>query len=111
MDWTREITIAALVKQKVEQADIDQIWQHCYPSLGATEEELHDAEKRLGFALAEDHREFLKHTNGWDWFFQSVDIMGTSDFFQGPRLEKAEMLLISLACGTSAGLPKMSCFR
>lgn len=96
MDWVKEIAIAVLVKRKVAEADVEHIWNHALPSVAAVEREIGDVEARLGFSLDTEHRAFLLHANGWDWFFQSVDVFGTSDFLEGPRCQRAEELLKSL---------------
>lgn len=96
MDWVKEIAIAVLVKRKVAEADVEHIWDHGSPGVAAIEREICDAEARLGFSLDAEHRAFLLHANGWDWFFQSVDVFGASDFLEGPRCQRAEELLKSL---------------
>jgi hypothetical protein len=96
MDWNKEIGIAFLVKRKVAEADINQIWEHSFPAVAATELEISDVEARLGYRLDDGHRDFLLRANGWDWYFQSVDILGTADFLEGARYDKATDLLNSL---------------
>ena len=96
MDWVKEIAIAVLVKRKVADADVEHVWDHAFPGVAATEQEIGDIEARLGFSLDAEHRAFLLHANGWDWFFQSVDVFGTSDLLEGSRCQRAEELLKSL---------------
>lgn len=45
---------------------------------GATEEQLEDAERKLGVSLPEDHRAFLTLNNGWPgmWDFEWFSLQG-----------------------------------
>src|SRR5262250_427620 len=96
MDWKREIAIAQLVKQKVAEADTRHFWSHGSPAAPATEDAIVRVEKSLGIVLDREHRGFLKHADGWESFFQDVDIFGTADLVGGIRHSRAVDLLESL---------------
>lgn len=96
MDWKRELAIAHLVKQKMADVDLDQLWRNTLPELAATPEQLRFLELRLGYSLDPQHRQFLLHANGWEAFEQYVDIFGVDDFAGGPRAANAIQLIESL---------------
>jgi hypothetical protein len=103
-DWRRQIGVAYLVKQRVAQLDVEGLWPFHMPEVGATEREILDAEQRLGETLDPKYREFLSFANGWQGFFQAIDLFGTYDLTGGTRCQRAEELLQTLesleaACG------------
>ncbi|TDZ76064.1 SMI1 / KNR4 family protein [Mycobacteroides salmoniphilum] len=55
------------------------------PNLGATEEQLRDAEERLGRPLDPQYREFLGVANGWESYYFSTNLLSTSDIGTGDR--------------------------
>ncbi len=57
-----------------------------FPRVAATNNELASAEQHLGVGLDPSYRDFLGHANGWPSFMQSVDLLGTDDLADGPRL-------------------------
>ncbi|WP_405132935.1 SMI1/KNR4 family protein [Nocardia sp. NBC_01388] len=59
------------------------------PAAGATEQQLRDAENRLGFRLDPQYREFLSIANGWDRYDFFSDLLGTGDLGIGPRWDEA----------------------
>jgi hypothetical protein len=111
MDWKKEIVVAHLVKQKIAEVDVDALWEHHYPRVAASEEVIADAECKLKCALNAEHKSFLAHANGWDCFYQAVDLFGTEDLVAGPKLNRAMELLESLEdtrplCGLDASQMK-----
>ncbi|MFJ4651046.1 SMI1/KNR4 family protein [Nocardia sp. NPDC088792] len=59
------------------------------PKAGATEQQLRAAERRLGFRLDPQYREFLSIADGWDGYNFGEDLLGTSDLGSGPRWDEA----------------------
>ena len=103
-DWRKEIGVAHLVKQRVAQFDRDALWPFHLPEVAASEKQLEDADRSYAGKLDAQYRDFLRFANGWQGFFQSVDVFGTQDLLGGSRLQRAHELLDSLepleaACG------------
>jgi len=63
------------------------------PHLGAREEQLAEAEQRLGIRLDGQHRDLLRHANGWPLFFTYTDLLGTDELGTGPLWQKGQELL------------------
>ncbi|WP_079523096.1 SMI1/KNR4 family protein [Luteibacter sp. 22Crub2.1] len=93
MDWKRELVIAHLVKAKIAEADRDGLWPNTLPRVGASPETIHSAEQILGRGFSSSHKEFLLCADGWEGFYQRVDILGTADYANGTRLARGHMLL------------------
>lgn len=103
-DWKREIAIAYLVQTKLAGVDSEQLWDYRLPELAAPAESIREVERKLGHRLNDEHKQFLLHANGWNSFYQSVDILGTSDICEGPKHLRGQALMASLdglqqACG------------
>ncbi len=96
MDWERELVIAHLVKQKIAEVDVDQLWENILPEVAAVEAQLQKLEQRLDHPLDPQYRAFLLHANGWRAFIQYIDIFGVDDFEGGIQAERANELLASL---------------
>lgn len=96
MDWKREIAIAHLVKQKVAEVDTAGLWLHPFPAVAANEADVMALESFLGAGLNSKLRAFLLHANGWPSFLHSIDVFSVSDFANGERKSRAEVLLESL---------------
>lgn len=95
-DWKKEIAVAHLVKQKLAEVDVEEIWPFHLPEIAASEETLRHVEHRIGEPLDASYRAFLVHADGWDGFAIAVDLFGTRDLIGGPRKERAERLLDAL---------------
>ena len=96
MDWKRELVIARLVKQKIAEVDVDQLWENTFPEVAASEAQLHALEQRLDHPLDPQYRAFLLHADGWRAFMQYIDVFGVADFGGGSRAERANELFASL---------------
>ena len=96
MDWKRELVIAHLVKQKIAEVDSDHLWENTLPGVAASEDQLRSLEARLGHPLDSQHREFLRHANGWRAFMHHIDIFGVDDYVGGSRAMSAMELIESL---------------
>ena len=93
MDWRLDIVTAVTVDQALMRVDVDGLWEYSLPELRASEQEIADAEKRLGFRLPEQYRSFLQYANGWQYFYQDVNIFGTGELLAGELHDEAEELL------------------
>ena len=93
MDWRLDIVTAVAVDQALMRVDVDGLWEYSLPELRASEQEIADAEKRVGFRLPEQYRSFLHYANGWQYFYQDVNIFGTGELLGGELHDQAEELL------------------
>jgi hypothetical protein len=106
LDWKRELVIAHLVKQKISEVDVDSLWENTLPDLGASEEQLLSLEMWLGYDLDPQHKDFLRHANGWRGLMQDIDVLSIEDLVGGPRAGHVAELVESLdpieaLCGLS----------
>ncbi|ACK89090.1 SMI1/KNR4 family protein [Bacillus thuringiensis] len=93
INWKERITTLVLVKQELMKQDVEQIWQHHFPEVGASEEYVHAFEQEWGYKLDLKYRDFLKHANGWKGFYQTVDLFGIEQLKKSTIMEYAQMLL------------------
>ncbi|MGM0805615.1 MAG: SMI1/KNR4 family protein [Bacillota bacterium] len=96
INWKDMIATLILVKQELMKQDVEKIWPHHFPEVGATEESLLDLEEELGYKLDLTYRDFLQHANGWKGFYQTVDLFGTEQLKDSTKKEYAEMLLTAI---------------
>lgn len=106
MDWKREIGIAFLVRQRVHEADREQLWPFHLPATAATESQIEEASRALGEELDASYAAFLTCANGWKAFFQTIDLFGTDQLLGGDEHDRGVALKASLsplepACGLS----------
>lgn len=59
------------------------------PMPGATELQLAEVESHLGVKLDLQHRDFLKHANGWPEFSGTFSLFGTVDLLGSPMMSSA----------------------
>ncbi len=85
-EWKKRIAIAYMVKQKISEVDVDGLWSLQYPELAASEDQILEAEAAMHYRLPLDLREFLKCADGWNQFYQTVDLFGTNDFKGSGRM-------------------------
>lgn len=92
-NWIDIIATMILVKQDMEKNDREELWEYYLPEVAATEECLAEVEKKLGFLLDIQYKEFLKHANGWKAFYQSVDLFGTDELLTSSNMDYAMSIL------------------
>ncbi|MBW4421102.1 MAG: SMI1/KNR4 family protein [Myxacorys californica WJT36-NPBG1] len=92
-DWKKEIVVMVYVKQVLHDEDKSYFWPWHLPEVAATGAQLEEVEKHLGHALDLRYRLFLQHANGWQGFYQDVDLFGTSDLLGGGKMARALMFL------------------
>lgn len=81
MDWRILIAKNALLKSKINEADINRVWSYHLPSLAATQEQVERFQEKIRRKVPEEYLSFLKCANGWKGFFQNNDLLGTADTF------------------------------
>ena len=82
-----------LVKQKVMELDVRGLWPHHLPNVAATEDRLRAVEQHVGHPLDPSYRAFLGYADGWEGFYQTVDLFGTADLLGSLRISHALSLL------------------
>lgn len=78
-DWKSQIAVMIIVKQEILKNDKDELWDHHLPELAAKEEEISSVEKHLGYKLDRSYTDFLKYSNGWKCFLQTINLFGTKE--------------------------------
>jgi hypothetical protein len=92
-DWRPDIVRLVEIKQAIDDADVERLWEFHLPKVAASEEELRDAEVALGTRLDPQYREFLGYADGWPSFFHTIDLFGTDDLAGSGRLDIANQKL------------------
>lgn len=92
-EWKKRIAIAYMVNQKISELDVDGLWSLHYPELAASQDQIVAAEAAMRYRLPIDFREFLKCADGWNQFYQRVDLFGTNDFQGSDRMGRALKLV------------------
>ncbi len=95
-DWKTEIAVAWKVLQAVQAADRERLWSYHLPRVAASEQELHDAERILGFGIDPMYRVFLAYANGWPDFHHSADLFGTNELRGGQLMGRANEMLSAI---------------
>lgn len=92
VDWKRRVVELVLIKQRLADADKEELWEHHLPGVAATSAQLTAVEAKHG-KLDASYREFLSVAGGWRGFFQTVDLLGPDDLLGGARWKRAVELL------------------
>src|SRR5436305_6465834 len=82
-----------LAKERL--AAVDSLCPSTVPREGAREEQIQRVEERLGRRLPASYRSFLQHANGWDAFFQTIDLPSCEDW-AALGLEPERLLVIGV---------------
>src|SRR5436305_7688262 len=91
-----------LAKERL--AAVDSLCPSTVPREGAREEQIQRVEERLGRRLPSSYRSFLRHANGWDAFFQTIDLPSCEELLGGPHQDYARLLFSGLAAEDWAAL-------
>lgn len=91
-DWSELIGFSATLRRQLSELEPD-LSPFTMPRLGATEESLAEAGQRLGVELDGQHRDLLRHVNGWPLFFTYTDLLGTDELGAGSLWQKGRELL------------------
>lgn len=95
-DWGPDIVQLVQIKQAIDDADVEGLWEFRLPDPAADDDDLRDAEVAVGAHLDPQYREFLTYANGWPSFFHTIDLFGTDDLGGGARLDVAHQKLDAL---------------
>jgi hypothetical protein len=86
-DWLPAIGQLIKIHQQIRQLDAKKLWSHELPRVPATPERVREVESAIG-PLDSSYREFLLFADGWERFYQWVDLFGTSDLM-GQAFQRA----------------------
>ncbi len=86
-DWQPAIGQLIMIHQEIRQLDRKRLWRHELPRVAATRERLREAEAAVG-PLDPSYRSFLSFADGWERFYQWVDLFGTPELL-GEALQRA----------------------
>jgi hypothetical protein len=109
-DWLPAIGQLIKIHQQIRQLDAKKLWNHELPRVPATPERVREVENAIG-PLDASYREFLLFADGWERFYQWVDLFGTSDLmgeaFQraSDRVHELERELVSEGVSLANTLP------
>jgi len=104
-EWIDKIAVMILVKQELARVDYLGTWPHHLPEIAATEEQLAAVESHLGYELNASYKDFLRCTNGWKGFYQTVNLFGTGDLMGSNLMNYARKMLYVLDdCGALKSL-------
>ncbi|AZQ46393.1 SMI1/KNR4 family protein [Bacillus albus] len=92
-NWKDKIATMILAKQELMKQDVEKIWPHHFPEVGANEKSIRIIEQELGYKLDLMYREFLQYANGWAGFYQTVDLFGTEQLKELAIMDYAQVLL------------------
>lgn len=93
MNWKDEIVKLVYVKQALAAVDASGLWPHHLPNVGASQEDIAQTEKALGFKIDAGYSDFLQLADGWNGFYQTVDLFGTSDLAGNEKAQYATSIL------------------
>lgn len=92
-DWKMEIASAWRIRQETAKLDKLNLWEYHSPRVGATVQEMAAAEAHLGHPLDPRYRDFLSCANGWECFYQRVNLFGTAELLGGGLMGAAREML------------------
>lgn len=95
-NWKERIVQMVLVQQRLEEVDVEHLWDYKLPRVAASEETLRQVEGAIGAALDPEYRAFLAHAGGWPSFHQTVDLFGPEELLGSPHFAAAREALLSM---------------
>ncbi|UTY59327.1 SMI1/KNR4 family protein [Massilia sp. erpn] len=93
MNWKDEIVKLVYVKQALAAIDASGLWPHHLPNMAADYEKIVQTENALGFKIDPGYSDFLQLADGWNGFYQTVDLFGTSDLAGNGKAQYAASIL------------------
>ena len=95
-DFRDAIALLWKIKEETMQVDKKNVWQYCLPNIAATEIQFSKAERHLNHIIDPRFKAFLACANGWQSFYQSVDLFGTESLVGGSQNQCGDFLLSHL---------------
>ena len=93
-EWNELIQQNAHILEQMERLDIERIWEYYPPNKPIPKSKIIELENKLGLTLSSEYKEFLLCANGWQCFYQMVDLFGTEDFVSEKMSEAKSRLEI-----------------
>lgn len=81
-DWSWKERIVAMlsVRDQLYKADKDELWEYHFPEVAANMSDISDIQEKLGVSFSDDYIDLLLCADGWQCFYQDVDLFGTKDY-------------------------------
>ena len=80
------------IKKRMKESDKKKIWEYYLPNMAAEEKDIKLIGEQLGIELNDEIKEFWMQANGWNCFYQMVDLFGTEDMLS-EKMDYAKKLL------------------
>ena len=90
-EFEKKINELKEIKAEMKKNDINNIWEYFEPNPPASESEIASV-RNQGIVPDKEIIEFWKINNGWNCFYQMVDLFGTIDMFS-ERMNYANTIL------------------
>ncbi|MFE3191666.1 SMI1/KNR4 family protein [Nocardia sp. NPDC059240] len=79
-DWPAMIGYLLIVKNEIDQRDLEKLQEYTAPRQKVSEEVLRGAESSLNVQFPVEYRNFLLHADGWKSFYWNTDLFGMLEF-------------------------------
>lgn len=79
-NWKERIVAMLSVRDELYKADEDELWEYHFPEVAANMSDISAVQKKLGVSFSDDHIDFLLCADGWQCFYQDVNLFGTKDY-------------------------------
>ena len=108
-NWPVMIVGMTLINNALNKTDRKNLWEYNLPKLrmGRGTEAVYEIQKKLKVKFSKEYEEFLIETDGWNCFFQEVDLFGTSDLEPDSDKMKRAMRMLERKRAKDSELRKM----
>ena len=106
-NWKVMIVGMGLINNAIHNANRNALVGVSLPELDASIEEIRAIQKKLKVKLSKGYKDFLLHSNGWEFFYQDVDLFGTGDLEPDSDKMKRAMAMLEIKMASDSELRKM----
>ena len=106
-NWKVMIVGMGLINNAIHNANRNALVGVSLPELDASIEEIRAIQKKLKVKLSKGYKDFLLHSNGWEFFYQDVDLFGTGDLEPDSDKMKRAMAMLEIKMAGNSELRKM----
>jgi hypothetical protein len=92
MNWKDQIVKMVYLKQTLFEVDVDKVWVFNLPKVAASELDIINLQKNIPLLADSDLVDFLRVANGWDAFYQNVNLFGTADYLKSEQFFLAQKM-------------------